>query len=221
MGGISKPRRIVLTGGPGAGKTVVSTRVAQMFPDRFVKVPEAATQVYDLLKTRWDRLDVEGRRDVQRRIYHLQRRQEEEMSAAHPDKTLLLDRGTIDGSAYWPEGPEDYWRDLNTSSAAELARYDAVVWLQTAATIPGLYDADASNPCRFEQADAAIASGNLLRALWSGHPRMVEVGAFASLDGKIAAVVKAIEALAAEGDAIQSSSEGGSQRTQRTPRTQR
>jgi hypothetical protein len=117
------------------------------------------------------------------------------MSARFPDKLLLLDRGTIDGSAYWPEGPEDYWRDLGTTAAAELSRYDAVVWLQTAAAIPGLYDADASNPCRFEQADAAIASGNLLRALWGGHRRMVEVGAFANLDQKVAAVVEAIDSL--------------------------
>jgi predicted ATPase len=187
--------RIVLTGGPGAGKTVISDRIALAYPDRFIKVPEAATQVYDHLNTRWDRLDVEGRRDVQRRIYHLQRRQEDEMALRHPDKTLLLDRGTIDGSAYWPEGPEDYWRDLRTKSAEELARYDAVVWLQTAATIPGLYDADASNPCRFEHADAAIASGNLLRQLWGGHPRMVEVGAYAGLEEKVAAVVEVLNSL--------------------------
>ena len=154
-------RRIVLTGGPGAGKTVISDRIAGAYPERFVKVPEAATQVYDALQTRWDRLDVEGRRDVQRRIYHLQRRQEEEMAVLHPDKVLLLDRGTIDGSAYWPEGPEDYWRDLGTTSGAELARYDAVLWLQTAPAIPGMNDGAGSNPWRFEQAAAAVASGTL------------------------------------------------------------
>jgi predicted ATPase len=188
-------RRIVLTGGPGAGKTVISDRIAAMMPDRFVKVREAATQVYDHLQTRWDRLDIEGRRDVQRKIYHLQRRQEEEIAQRHPDKVLLLDRGTIDGSAYWPEGPEDYWRDLRTTSAAELARYDAVVWLQTAAAIPGLYDGDGSNPCRFERADAAIASGNLLRALWGGHPRIRFVDSHPRLEEKVAAVVAVIDHL--------------------------
>src|SRR6476661_5391894 len=101
-------RRIVLTGGPGAGKTVISRRLAAARPDRFVLVPEAATQVYDALQTRWDRLDVEGRRDVQRRIYRLQVEQERRLADAHPDKVLLLDRGTIDGAAYWPEGPDDY-----------------------------------------------------------------------------------------------------------------
>jgi predicted ATPase len=180
-------QRIVLTGGPGAGKTVISRRLAAERPDRFVLVPEAATQVYDALRTRWDRLDLPGRRDVQRRIYRLQVEQEDRLAAVHPGKTLLLDRGTIDGAAYWPEGPDAYWRDLATTIAAELERYDRVIWMQTCAAV-GAYDGDASNTCRFEDADAAIASGNLLAMLWSGHPRLARVDAFADLDEKVAAV---------------------------------
>src|SRR5688500_14345311 len=88
--------RIVLTGGPGAGKSVVSAAIAARHPGRFVVVPEAATQVYDALKTRWDRLDLAGRRDVQRQIYRLQVEQERRLAESHPDKMLLLDRGTID-----------------------------------------------------------------------------------------------------------------------------
>jgi predicted ATPase len=180
-------QRIVLTGGPGAGKTVVSAAIARADPARFVLVPEAATQVYDALRTRWDLLDLEGRRDVQRRIYRLQREQEERLGADFPGKVLLLDRGTIDGAAYWPEGPADYWRDLGTTAEAELARYDKVIWMQTAAAV-GVYDGHSSNPCRFEDAEAAIASGNLLKSLWAGHPHLVHVGAFARLEEKIQAV---------------------------------
>jgi predicted ATPase len=182
-------RRVVLTGGPGAGKTVISRRLAAESPDRFVLVPEAATQVYDALRTRWDRLSLDGRHDVQRRIYRLQVEQEERLAAAHAGKTLLLDRGTIDGAAYWPGGAEDYWRDLGTTHNAELARYDRVVWMQTCAAV-GAYDGDASNSCRFEDADAAIASGNLLAMLWSHHPRLIKVDAYADLDEKVRAVRK-------------------------------
>jgi predicted ATPase len=185
--------RIVLTGGPGAGKTVVSRRLAQESPERFVLVPEAATQVYDALRTRWDLLTLDGRRDVQRRIYRLQVEQEDRLAAEHSGKTLLLDRGTIDGAAYWPEGPDDYWRDLGTTLAEELARYDRVVWMQTCAAV-GAYDGDASNACRFEDADAAIASGNLLAMLWGAHAGLVRVGAFQQLDEKINAVRQLLEA---------------------------
>src|SRR3954452_22879758 len=152
--------RIVLTGGPGAGKTVVAHRLAAAQPDRFALVPEAATQVYDALQTRWDRLDIEGRRDVQRRIYRVQIEQEARLAAEHPGKILLLDRGTIDGAAYWPEGPDDYWRDLGSTLPAELARYEQVIWMQTCAAV-GAYDGDASNSCRFEDAEGAVASGEL------------------------------------------------------------
>ena len=184
--------RIVLTGGPGAGKTTLTRRLAESGPDRFVLVPEAATQVYEQLQTRWDRLDLPGRRDVQRRIYHLQIEQERRLLAEHPGKILILDRGTIDGAAYWPAGPDDYWRDLGTTHDRELARYGAVIWMQSCAAI-GLYDGDASNPCRFEDAAAAVASGEDLKRLWSGHPDLHFVDAFRSLEEKLASVIQLVD----------------------------
>src|SRR5947208_10796484 len=178
--GHSRCCRIVLTGGPGAGKTVISRRIAADHPDRIVLVPEAATQVYDALQTRWDKLDLEGRRDVQRKIYRLQIDQEDRTASANPGKILLLDRGTIDGAAYWPEGPDDYWRDVGSTLENELKRYDAVIWMESAAAL-GMYDGDASNFCRFEDAPAAIESGKLLLKLWGGHPNLKHVGAFANV----------------------------------------
>jgi predicted ATPase len=180
-------KRIVLTGGPGAGKSIISQRLVAEHAERFVLVPEAATQVYSALQTRWDRLDVAGRRDVQRKIYRFQIEQEERIAAANPGKILLLDRGTIDGSAYWPEGPDEYWRDLGATLAGELKRYDAVIWMQTAAAIR-IYDGSDSNPCRFEDADAAVRSGRVLKNLWQGHAHFRTVEAYPLLDDKLAAV---------------------------------
>jgi predicted ATPase len=185
-------KRIVLTGGPGAGKTVVSRAIVARHPDKLVLVPEAATQVYDALQTRWDRLDTDGRRDVQRRIYRLQVEQEDRIAREHPDKTLLLDRGTIDGAAYWPDGPDDYWRDLGTTAQCELARYDLVIWMESCAAL-GLYDGDESNVCRFEDAEGAVANGKLLLQLWGGHPNQRHIGAFTSLEDKIEAAMAAVE----------------------------
>lgn len=187
-------QRIVLTGGPGAGKTVISKRIAEAFPQRFIRVPEAATQVYDHLQTRWDYLDLAGRCDVQRRIYRLQTRQEAELAEKHPDKILLLDRGTIDGAAYWPDGPAEYWRDLGTDPKQELGRYDAVIWLQTGAIL-GCYDGDASNCRRFEDPNAAIASGQLLAKLWGDHPKIFHIDAYADVEKKIAAVRQTLEGI--------------------------
>ena len=85
------------------------------------------------------------------------------------------------------KGRTTIWRDLGTTLAAQLARYDRVIWMQTCAAV-GAYDGAASNTCRFEDADAAVASGNLLAILWSGHPRLVRIDAFADLNDKIEAV---------------------------------
>jgi predicted ATPase len=189
-------KRIVLTGGPGAGKTLLSAGLVEGSPDRFVLVPEAATQVYTALRTRWDRLDVAGRRDVQREIYRFQIEQEDRIATLNPGKILLLDRGTIDGSAYWPEGPEAYWHAVASTREAELCRYDAVIWMQTAAAIR-IYDGSESNPCRFEDPAAAIHSGEVLHKLWHDHPHFHAVNAYVDLDEKLR-LVRQITARCAE-----------------------
>jgi len=183
---------IVLTGGPGAGKTRILSIASARWARRVVAVPEAATQVYRQLRTRWSELDDDGRRDVQRRIYALQIEQERRLRELHPDRVLLLDRGTLDGAAYWPDGPEDYWRALGTSLQAELARYDAVIELQSCAAL-GAYDGSASNPWRSEQSSGAIALDERLRGLWRGHRNYHEIGACADFSKKLAAALALIE----------------------------
>jgi predicted ATPase len=181
--------RFVLTGGPGAGKTVISHHLAEKYPHRWISVPEAATQVYDSLQTRWDKLDTAGRRDVQQKIYQLQIQQERQIASAHPGKSLLLDRGTIDGAAYWPGGPEEYWREVASTPAKEYQRYDTVIWMQSGAAL-GFYDGETSNPRRHESPAVAIASGDRVANLWQHHPHFHRVPAFPTLAQKIAEVEK-------------------------------
>jgi hypothetical protein len=59
--------------------------------------------------------------------------------------------------------------------------------MQTAAAI-GIFDGSDSNACRFEDAAAAVASGESLAKLWSGHPHFQKVAAYPSLTDKIAEV---------------------------------
>jgi predicted ATPase len=188
-------RSIVLTGGPGAGKTSVAAALSARWPARFAVVAEAATQVYERLGTCWADLDVDGRRDVQRRIYELQLDQERRLQEMQTGKTLLLDRGTVDGAAYWPDGAEDYWRVLKTSHEAELRRYDAVIWLQSSAAL-GSYDGTASNPWRSEPAAAAVELDERLERLWQGHRNFRRVRAFPQFEQKLEVVYAVLERLA-------------------------
>lgn len=180
-------RKIVLTGGPGAGKTSIAHALLGEFRGRVTLVPEAATQVFRQLRVNWHRMNVQGRRDLQRRIYALQVEQEVRFARENPEKTLLLDRGTVDGAAYWPDGVEDYCEKMGTTLEAELGRYDGVIYLQTCAVLE-VYDGDASNPFRHEDRAGAIRCDEAIARLWRQHPRFVAVMACREMGRKVQAV---------------------------------
>lgn len=190
----NSPVRIVLTGGPGAGKTIIANWLASENPQQFSAIPESATQVYQRHNTRWDLLDDAARRNIQREIFWLQRQQEDTIRASDRNRIFLLDRGSVDGSVYWPDGPEDYWRELLTSEQAELERYDAVIWLQTCAVI-GLYDGMSSNICRGEASEQAIFTGQKLARAWFRHPRLYRVDAYSTIEEKVAMVRKIVDTI--------------------------
>ncbi|MFN4243698.1 MAG: ATP-binding protein [Tepidisphaerales bacterium] len=188
---------LVLTGGPGAGKTRAVSELRRRHGGRLETLPEAATQVYRQLGRRWDQLTVDERREAQRCMYQLQKAQEAELAGRiTPGTLVLLDRGTLDGAGYWPDGVEAFFDAMGTTEADELARYDGVIHLQTASAL-GLYDRDASNEVRFETADEALASDRLMAALWARHPRRLDVPAAATWPDKLAAVERAVAQLAA------------------------
>ena len=167
--GVHEPRRVVLTGGPGAGKTAVLEVIRQAFCEHVIVLPEAAGIVFGGGFPR--RQDEAFRRAAQRAIYCVQRELESATAASHP-AVILCDRGTVDGSAYWP-GPDDFWQQLGTTQEAELARYHAVIHLRTPPD--GAYNH--SNPLRMESAAEARAIDERIIRAWETHPRRIVIEA--------------------------------------------
>lgn len=119
--GAHQRRRIVLTGGPGAGKTALLELIRQSFCSHVKVLPEAAGIV---LGGGFPREPDEAcRRAAQRAIYHVQR-QLELTGDSHDAAIVLCDRGTLDGVAYWPGAIEDFWTSLWTTLDKELGRYE-------------------------------------------------------------------------------------------------
>jgi predicted ATPase len=159
-----KRKTIVLTGGPGAGKTAVLELVRQQFCPHVQILPEAAGIVFGGGFPRTGSL--EWRRGAQRAIFFVQR-ELESTGEAENAAIVLCDRGTVDGAAYWP-GPESFWDSVGTTLERELGRYDAVIHLRTP-PIDGGYNH--TNPLRLESAMAAAEIDAQLLKIWDGHPR--------------------------------------------------
>jgi hypothetical protein len=188
---LPKSYRIALTGGPGGGKTTAADLFRRELSARVTLVPEAATLLFSGGFPRVD--DPDGLKATQKAIYHVQRNLEDVIAASHRDKTLLCDRGTVDGAAYWPGGPDGFFEHLGTTLAAELARYDGVVFFQSAAV--GGLEIEGGNPVRVEGTRRAAELDERLHAFWSQHPCFRLVPHEKSFIKKVQQGVAALDAL--------------------------
>ena len=163
--------RIVLTGGPGGGKTTAADLFRREIGERVVIVPEAATLLFSGGFPR--STDTRAQKAAQQAIYHVQTQLENVQSALYPDRVLLCDRGTLDGAAYWPGDRADFFDAVGSSELVELERYDAVLFFESAAV--GNISIEGGNPTRVETNAEAVTLDARLRMLWSKHPHFAVV----------------------------------------------
>jgi hypothetical protein len=164
------PIRVVLTGGPGAGKTAILELVRMAFCRHVRILPEAAGILFG---GGFPRSAAPAQlRAAQRAIFRIQR--ELEASVEGEDLAIILcDRGTVDGAAYWP-GPAEFWDEMGADPEAERARYAAVLHLRTPTHEMGY---DFSNPLRVESPTEAARIDDRIAALWNPHPKWIEIPA--------------------------------------------
>jgi len=126
----------------------------------------------------------------------VQRHLEDVQSALYPGRILLCDRGTIDGAAFWPGGPAEFFERVGTTLDRELTRYDAVLFFETAAA--GGISIEGGNPIRIESNEQAVELDGKLRELWLRHPRTVVVPHHRSFMKKITLGLTSLERIVAE-----------------------
>lgn len=163
-------KRVVLTGGPGAGKTAVLDAVRESMCQHVVVLPEAAGIVFGGGFPRAGREGV--RRAAQRAIFFVQRELESAGESENP-AIELCDRGTVDGAAYWP-GPDTLWSSVGVVRLDELARYDLAIHLRTPSAAQGYAR---TNPLRLETAADAARIDDRIAREWDGHPHVFVVDA--------------------------------------------
>ncbi len=167
--------KIVITGGPCAGKSTAMSWIRNAFTTRgytVLFVPETATELITGGVAPWTcGTNVEYQK-CQVELQLTKERLFRQAAETMPGEKILIvcDRGIMDNRAYMTteefaevekhlHGNEVEWRDS----------YDAVFHLVTAANGAEEFYSNANNAARYETVDEAIALDDRLIASWTGH----------------------------------------------------
>lgn len=183
--------KIVITGGPCAGKTSAMNRVKEIFTQRgytVLFIPETATELINSGIAPWTCV---SNTDYQRIQFRLQMEKEKIFEqAAHlmnTDKALIVcDRGLLDNKAYMSE--DDFADILDSVGLNEIElrdNYDAVFHLVTAAKGAEEFYTTANNTARTETVEEAIVLDEKLISAWTGHPHLRVIDNSSDFDGKL------------------------------------
>jgi predicted ATPase len=189
MNNLKIKKRIVVTGGPGAGKTTALDLFRRELKEKIASVPEAATMIFSGgIERTTDKAVICAQQIA---IFNLQRNLEDVQRKMNPDSLILCDRGCLDGLAYWPGSEEEFFKTMKTTLNNELERYDAVIFFETAAKSG--QEIRSNNPIRDESEEKAIKLDEKLQQIWSQHPNFYLVGSSESFIKKIMFGIMTIE----------------------------
>lgn len=177
-------KRIVLTGGPCAGKTTALVRIIEHFSSLGYKVftiPEVPTLYsqggWNYLTKNYN-LYYEGERAILETQLALEDSFMRMAEVCTKPTLIVCDRGTMDISAYMtPEMWEDITSKSNTNSSELRSRYDAILHMVSAADGAEQYYTTATNATRYEQMNeeglriARELDKKVIKA-WTGHPHL-------------------------------------------------
>ncbi len=173
-----KITKIVITGGPCAGKTTAMSWIQNAFTEKgymVLFVDETATQLSNGgAPWKYTRNNKEYQLQVTRLMLAKEQVFEAVARTFEAEKVLIVcDRGTLDNRAYMNEEEFRYVLDKLDTSEIELRdHYDAVFHLVTAAKGAEKFYTHANNAARYETIEEAILSDEKLIDSWTGHPHL-------------------------------------------------
>ncbi len=193
--------KIVLTGGPCAGKTTALQLIEEEFTEKGIMVfvvGESATEMINAgAKPFGD--NAINCYDFQKAIigYQLYKeRMYEKLAETLPDGTkciIVCDRGAMDNKAYIDkEGFEKILEELIISEVNLLTRYQMVIHLVTAAKGAEEFYTLANNEARSETPEVARSLDDATLECWLGHPNLQVIGNEQDFQSKMKMVLRSI-----------------------------
>lgn len=196
--------KIVITGGPCAGKSTALSRIQNAFTEMgytVLFVPETASELIGGGVAPWT---CGTNSDYQKCQLLLQIEKEKIFATAartmDAKKVLIVcDRGTLDNKAYMDEGEfAEAVRYIGSSEIDLRDSYDAVFHLVTAAKGAREFYTTANNPARTETADEAAILDDKLISVWTGHPHFRVIDNSSSFDDKMNSLIAEISSFLGE-----------------------
>ena len=196
--------KIVITGGPCAGKSTAMSWVQNAFTQMgytVLFVPETATELITGGVAPWT---CGTNSDFQNCLIKLQLEKENIFEQAattmKSDKILIVcDRGALDNKAYMSS--LDFSRVLDAINSNEVAlrdNYDAVFHLVTAAKGAEEFYTTANNQARTETVEEAAALDDKLIAAWTGHPHLRVIDNSTNFEDKMKKLIAEISSFLGE-----------------------
>ncbi len=156
---------IVLTGGPGAGKTATLEFMRKVLCEHIAILPEAASILFGGGFWRLD--TVSAHKAEQRAIYHVQNQLQNLVQGEEKWTLGLCDRGTLDSLAFWPGPAEEFFQAIYSTREKEYAKFRAVIHLHSPSEKMGY---NHQNPIRIESAEEAARIDEKIHLVWKEHP---------------------------------------------------
>ncbi len=196
--------KIVITGGPCAGKSTAMSWVQNAFTQMgytVLFVPETATELITGGVAPWT---CGTNNDYQKCQMKLQTEKEKVFEAAAKtmpvEKVLIVcDRGTLDNKAYMdPVEFNAVLSYMNTNEVELRDNYDAVFHLVTAAKGAEEFYTTVNNTARTETVEEAAELDDKLISAWTGHPHFRVIDNTSDFEGKMRHLISEISAFLGE-----------------------
>ncbi len=201
--------KIVITGGPCAGKSTAMSWIQNAFTQKGYKVlfvPETATELITGGVAPWT-CGTNAEYQIGQMTLQLEKERVFEMAArTMPAENILIvcDRGTLDNKAYMTS--EEYVGVLARLDMNEVElrdRYDAVFHLVTAAKGAEKFYTTANNAARTESVEEAVNLDNKLIAAWTGHPHFRVIDNDRDFDNKMKSLLSEISSFLGEPEPLE------------------
>lgn len=195
--------KIVLTGGPCAGKSTILKRIKEKYAKMGYVVymlPESATLFIEAgadFLTQDAHLSFETEKSKLQFQIAMEDYMTQIAEATGKPAILVCDRGTMDTGAYMDA---QVWHNIQEAIGMDEEqlcnnRYDAVLHICTAAKGAEIFYTLLNNKCRSESAEVAREVDDRLLSVWKGHPNLHVIQAEIDFEVKIKNVLTTLDSI--------------------------